>query len=434
MLLKEKREKRAKAIADARVILDLADKEKRDLSAAETEQYDRLRTESDKLKAEIEADERSINRRSWVEEQEKDLASSAGRKTERPAPGRGEQEETEDRSKRPIDFEIRGMKYRYEPGTTGHRRNSEEFVQNARNYIRSGEMRNLQSDLDASGGYLITPETMVAELIKTVDDEVFVRGLARKFTVTDAASLGVRQRDNKASTFVRGSELGPPTDDTSLTFGKRTLTPTYMTGSIKVSRDLLRMAAMNPEQIVMDELARDAGELMEREYMTGTGANQALGVFTASTDGIPTTRDFSSGNTTTGITFDGLITAKMALKQKYRDKATWLFHRDAVTQIMKLKDAENRYIWEPSTVVGSPDKILNLPYIESEWAPNTFTTGLYVGILADWRWYWIVDQLLMEVQRLNETSARTNQVEFITRLKNDGAPMLAEAFSRVKLA
>jgi len=40
----------------------------------------------------------------------------------------------------------------------------------------------------------------------------------------------------------------------------------------------------------------------------------------------------------------------------------------------------------------------------------------------------------MQIQRLNELYAETNQVGFIGRLGTDGAPVLEEAFVRVKLA
>ena len=90
-----------------------------------------------------------------------------------------------------------------------------------------------------------------------------------------------------------------------------------------------------------------------------------------------------------------------------------LFHRDAVKQITKLKDGDGQYIWRQSVREGEPDTLLGLPMTISEWAPNTFTTGLYVGLLGDFQHYWIVDALAMQVQRLNELYAETNQVGFI---------------------
>ena len=44
--------------------------------------------------------------------------------------------------------------------------------------------------------------------------------------------------------------------------------------------------------------------------------------------------------------------------------------------------------------------------ITSEWAPSTFTTGQYVGLLGDFRHYWIADALSMQIQRLNELYAK----------------------------
>jgi len=101
--------------------------------------------------------------------------------------------------------------------------------------------------------------------------------------------------------------------------------------------------------------------------------------------------------------------------------------------ITKLKDGQGQYIWRQSVRDGEPDSLLGLPIVMSEWAPNTFTTGQYAGLLGDFRNYWIADALSMQIQRLNELYAETNQVGFIGRLETDGAPVLEEAFVRVKL-
>jgi HK97 family phage major capsid protein len=185
---------------------------------------------------------------------------------------------------------------------------------------------------------------------------------------------------------------------------------------------------------VLNRLAYKFGITTEKAYMVGTGAQQALGVFTASNNGIPTTRDYSTGNTQTSIMMDGIIGAKYQLKGNYMPRARWIFHRDAMAQIAKLKDGDGQYIWRGSTVTGEPDRLCNLPYHMSEYAPNTFTAGLYVGILGDFSQYWIADALDMEVQRLVELYAESNQIGLIGRMETDGMPVIGEAFVRVKLA
>lgn len=434
--LKEKRESRNTLLVQARDIHKKAGTEKRALNAEELTQFDTIMGQFDSLGLEIRTEEGQVESARRLEAGEAELRLSTGRKGELETPSRpGDNPSAEDRKKSPVEIEVRGRKFHIKPGSEEHRRCQPEYRDAFRSYLAFGyENRSAwQTDLDIKGGYITAPEQFVAELIKNVDDEVFMRGLARKFT-TLAQSIGAPTRKTKASTFVWGGELTAPTQDAAYKFGKRSLTPHYMTGEIAVSRDLLRSNVMDAGSIVLDELTRDSGELEEQAFMTGDGQGKPLGIFTASADGISTSRDYSTGNATNGPTFDGLIEAKYALKQKYRKRAQWLFHRDAVKKLALLKDTTNQYIWQPSKREGEPDRLLGLPFIESEWVPNTFTTGLYVGMLADFTNYWIVDSLVLEIQKLIELAARNNQDVFLARRKVDGGPMLEEAFSRVKLA
>src|SRR5678815_5601038 len=111
--------------------------------------------------------------------------------------------------------------------------------------------------------------------------------------------------------------------------------------------------------LIIDRFKDKFGVTMEKKYMTGSGAGQPLGVFTASANGISTGRDVSTDNTTTAPTFDGLTNAKYTLKPQYWPTAKWLFHRDTVKVIAKIKDSTNNYIWRESVRAGEPDRILN---------------------------------------------------------------------------
>ena len=75
-----------------------------------------------------------------------------------------------------------------------------------------------------------------------------------------------------------------------------------------------------------------------------------------------------------------------------------------------------------------------IPVFMSEYAPNTFTTGLYAGIIGDFSFYWIADALDMQLQRLVELYAAANQTGFLMRSETDGMPVLEEAFARLKTA
>lgn len=168
--------------------------------------------------------------------------------------------------------------------------------------------------------------------------------------------------------------------------------------------------------------------------MNGNAAGQPLGIFVASDKGISTARDVSSQNTTTSITGDGLINVKYSLKSQYMDLAVWMFHRDALKQIRKLKDGNQNYIWMRGIASDRPSTILENRYFMSEFVPNTFTASQYVGILGDMRNYWIADAMSMELQVLKELYAVNDQTGYIGRKWTDGMPVLEEAFARVQLA
>ena len=83
----------------------------------------------------------------------------------------------------------------------------------------------LQSDNAEGAGYLVASEQFASELLKEVDDLLFVRQFARVHTVPSAGTLGIRARTAKLSTFNWSSELTVSTSDTALKYGKRSLTP-----------------------------------------------------------------------------------------------------------------------------------------------------------------------------------------------------------------
>lgn len=421
MNLNELRARRANLITEARAILDSASET--GLAQEDENRWATMIDQAEALRAQIERIERQ-------ETLERGLS------------------ELEQRRAVPADGEVSssGLPNLPNGGTTGlagltglrstseYRAAFQRFLQGGERALREHELRALQADLDTSGGYLVAPQQFVTELIQAVDNAVVIRGLARKFTLTAAESLGAPALDTDIDDADWTSELATGNEDSALAFGKRELRPHPLAKRIKVSNKLLRAATVGIETLVRERMAYKFGVTEEKVFMTGHGSGQPLGIFTASAQGISTGRDVSTGNTTTSIQTDGLLEAKYTLKGQYRGRARWIFHRDALKQIAKLKDGDGQYIWQQGITAGTPDRLLNLPYLESEYAPNTFTTGLYAGILGDFQHYWIADALDMQMQRLSELYAATNQTGFIGRMEVDGMPVLEEAFIRVKLA
>lgn len=403
--LRELLEKKGRLITQSRAILEKADKENRNLTAEERTNYDASIEEITGLTQRVEDERRQLDL-------EREAAERIAADERAGGQGGGAAETPEQVHMRAFRTWIRG-------GTPA---------------LNDGERRALQADQSDIGGYAVPPEQFVRQLIKFVDDAVVIRQLATVQTVTQAESLGAPSLDTDVADADWTSEILKAVEDTAMKFGKRNLHPHPLSKLVKVSNKLLRVSAIAMDTLVVNRLGFKFGVTQEKAFMTGSGAQQPLGVFTASANGISTARDVSDGNTTTEIRFDNLKNVKYTLKPQYWARARWIFHRDAIKIISKLKDGEGRYLWESSVQIGMPDRISGLPVIMSEFAPNTFTTGLYVGILGDFSQYWIADALSMTVQRLLELYAETNQVGFIGRLETDGMPVLEEAFVRVTLA
>lgn len=395
--VKELLEKRANIWEKAKELIDRVEAEGRDFNAEEQSQYDKMMDEMDEL----------AKRAKRLEEKQRFEAQMS----------------------MPINEPVRAIP------TEQKEDRGKDLMPEFRAFIKTGvvspELRALQVDPATQGGNLLPPQQFVAELIKEIDDAVFIRRLATVIPVNTSDSLGASTLDTDLDDADWTAEVQSITEGT-MTFGKRELKPNQLSKLVKVSMKLLRTSAIPVESLVSQRLAYKFAITEEKAFLLGSGTGEPLGLFTVSTDGISAARDVSS--TGGGITADSLIDAKYALKAQYRNGAQWIFHRDVVKLIAKLKDNDDQYLWRPGISLGQPDTLLNLPVNESEYAPNTVAVNSYVGIIGNFRYYWIAELMGMELQRLNELFAQTSQVGFIGRMWVDGAPVLESAFARIKIA
>ncbi len=400
--------KRAKLVENARAIYDLADKEERDLSQEEVNQYEAIMVGVDSMESDVDSAKADEQRR-------RDLnAIQAG-------------------IEKPIDEPLKPDTDTVDTGDDVTRRALASYF--TRGPLTSAEdMRALAMDPDTAGGFTVLPELFVNELIQKVDDLVFIRQLSNVISIANAESLGVPSLDTDPADPVWTAEILTGDEDGDFKFGKRVLLPHPLAKRIKVSKKLLRASSIPIDQLIRERLAHKTATTEENAFLNGSGSNQPLGVFTASSDGISTSRDVSTGNTTTALKADNLIEVKYSMKGQYLAAARWIFNRAIIKVIRKLKTGEGDYIWRAGLSTDRPDTILDLPFLSSEFAPSTLTSGLYVGIIGDFSNYWIADALDMQIQVLIELYAETNQNGYILRKETDGMPVLEEAFARVTMA
>lgn len=391
----DKREIRAKLIAEMREMNEKVIAEKREFSADESKAYSEKEAEVRKLSAEIAAEERSKKIEGFMN----DLPDMAD--------GENRNAETNDVSK--------------------------EF----RAFLMNGKVEE-RTNLTTADNGVIAPQKFVADLIEKVQKEAIFYAKVEKIPVTGAGSLGLPYEDTDASDASWTDEV-PANEiaaDTSLKYGKRELSPNDLTKLVKISKRLLKTSALPIDQLIIKKLSQKIVAAFENGILNGTGTKQPLGVFVASSDGVSTARDVPTTYTSAAsyMVADDLKKMKMALRPGYRKNAEWAVSTDVLLDIMLFKDENGQYMWQPGLRDGDPDTLLGMPVNESEYAPATKTSGSYIAVLGDFRnYYKFAYWEGIDIQVLNEQFATKNQIGFLAHTLADGAPALGEAFARLKV-
>jgi len=432
--LMELEDQRKKLDLDSRAILDKAEAETRENTDDELAQWDRMDTDIERLTGEI-------DRRRKQGVRDKSRTDSQGRQAGATATMPMDVRDLD--PSRPNEFVLefqrqgRTQKRLIKPGTPEHDRCQPAYHEAFEAFLGGGAVQSgaLMVGNQTQGGYL-APTLWSAELIRALDDQVFMRQIGNVLPpMTTGASLGFPSLDADPADADWTAEV-PAADiseDTTMAFGAREMVPSLLTKLVKISRLLLRASVIDVESEVRSRLAYKFGITEEKHFLTGDGAQAPLGIFTASSDGISTGRDVTASSDTE-FEGDDLIEAFYNLKGQYMNRATWVVHRDFIKRVRKLKSSGGGdYLWSAG-LGGQPSTIMDRPYVMNENAPNTFTTGQYVAVVGDFAFYWIADSLGLEVQRLDELFALRNQVGLLGRKETDGMPVLEEAFSRLVMA
>lgn len=406
-------------LQQARSLRDAADRDKRELHADEQAQFDRLCSRADDIDIAIERYEA----RSKLDALSDRFERQGTRRT------------SPTTSSEPVDPKVRleGERSRVLDTYIRHGERGLVGPDDSRTYQG---MRALAANLGGSGGFLQTPEVFTQQLVKNVDDMTFVWGLATTVGVEFGQSLGCPSLENDPADSDWTSEISLGTEDTTLSFGKRRLHPNPLSKYILVSNDLLQISTYDVGAFINQRLAYKNAVTLEKSLLSITAVGgRPLPVFVASNDGIPSSRDFTGDNTATVLKMDSLKEAVWGLKEGYlNDPSTaWCFGRAGMLALHKIKDGDGRYLLTPDLSGKQGMQMLGFPVKVSEFAPSTFTTGLYVGCIGAWSTIWGAYVNAVAFQRFNELRGLQNQTIFATRTHIDAMPSVGEAFSRIKM-
>ena len=427
--INERKQERASLITQAQEVADRARSEKRNMTPEDEAQFDNLMDKADDLQGTIEREQRELDAvRSASAMQPTAIVDEAELKPEEVSKrayrslilGRADASEV-------VQQATQALRQAYN-GQGAIAQNMGISGQNAEALFGH---RALSGETGGTGGFLI-PEAQSNDIITELKNSLWIAGAAKIYN-TSARSVGIPALEADPGDSEWTGEVSKIPEDDQMKYGKRRLTAHPLAKRLKISVDEL-MDSPEVENIVRDRLNYKMQVTGEKAYLTGDGVNKPLGLFTVSDDGIGSDRDVSADNEATEVTVDGLVNAKYEVREAYHGTGcVWIFHRYGMRNLIKLKDDEGRPLLQLSYREGESDRILGHPVRTSEYAPSDFTTGKIVGLFGNLMYYGINFAPAKSLQRLDELYAETSEVGFITRMRGDGMPMLAEAFSRVKL-
>lgn len=199
----------------------------------------------------------------------------------------------------------------------------------------------------------------------------------------------------------------------------------------KLSRNLVADAAFDVTGFLTGEYAKASELGMDDRFLTGDGLNRPTGIIN---DGDIT--QVNSG-AAANFTADGLKDLVYALAVQYLAAATIVLSLSALKDIRKLKDSQNRYLWEPGFPGGlatsAPPTIEGKPYMVSDFLDSVAANNL-PAFIGDLSAFWIFERAAFAVEVLRELYAPQNQIGYVAFKRYSGAVAIPEAFRIQKMS
>lgn len=305
-----------------------------------------------------------------------------------------------------------------------------------RNILQTGFVSNLLGDKNprgaagvgtgAAGGYTVPPAFRNA-LIEQMTYVAAMRQYAEVIRTDSGANMPWPTADDTAQEGVILAENTAAAEQ-DVTFGTNSLDAyMYTSKLVRVSIQLLQDSGFNLEGWLAGALGRRIGRIQNRHYTIGTGTAQPDGLFVSATVG----KTGTTGQTTT-IIYDDLVDLVESIDPAYIEQGgenVGFMGSQAIRKVVrKLKDSQNRPLWEPSIQAGVPNYLMGYPFRINNYVPTPAANAKSLGFGNIREAYVIRDVSDVQLMRLTERFAEYLQVAFMAYQRSDGTLQNASAF------
>lgn len=298
-------------------------------------------------------------------------------------------------------------------------------------WMRKGmESKALSVESDPDGGYLVTPQ-IANEIVKKVFESSPMRQLADVITISTDSFEIIQDLGEVGSGWVGETASRPATDSSQF---KKVVIPVHeLYAKPQASQKILDDAAVNVEAWlagkVADKFARDEATA----FMSGNGVAKPKGIlaYASGTSGFNDIEQVNSG-TSGVVTADGLLALVYALKAPYAANAVFMMQRATELAVRKLKDSQNRYLWEPGLNGSAQSMLVGKPLYQANDMEAVAANALAIAFGDFKQGYQIVDRI--GIRTLRDPFSAKPYVEFYTTKRVGGGVKNFEAIKIQKLA
>ncbi len=223
---------------------------------------------------------------------------------------------------------------------------------------------------------------------------------------------------NKGSILAENTQIS----EQDLVFGQKTLNAyTYTSDLIRASLQFLQDSGIDAESFVARKIGERLGRIHNEHWTTGTGSSQPQGFVTGATVGKTTAG-------ATAIAYDEMVDLVHSVDVAYRGGAIFEMHDLVLAYVRKLKDSQNRPLWQPAISAEVPDTLLGYRVVVNNDMASAVATTNKTMAFGDLRSAYVARIVRGgQLMRLSERYADYLQVGFFGFDRADGLTQDASA-------
>ena len=187
---------------------------------------------------------------------------------------------------------------------------------------------------------------------------------------------------------------------------------------LQVARELLDDSAVDLVGYLAMSAGRAIGNAFGADLVTGTGTNQPSGLIANATQGVAGATTGKGG----AAQYADLVNLEYSVIAPYRQSRScyWIAADKTIGGFRLLLDQQNRPIWEPSVVLGSPDLLLGKPLVADPFIPAVATSAKSV-VFGDFAQYVVRLVGPVRFERSDDFAFQTDLVSFRAVIRGDGS-------------